>query len=43
MALALKVGTLTLKTLAKPLATRLQGWLLTHPYWRVKFIDMAQV
>jgi len=42
MALALKIGSLTLKTLAKPVASRLQTSLLGHPYTRAKFVDAAQ-
>eukprot|EP00192_Tetraselmis_astigmatica_P014898 CAMPEP_0117668298 /NCGR_PEP_ID=MMETSP0804-20121206/11467_1 /TAXON_ID=1074897 /ORGANISM="Tetraselmis astigmatica, Strain CCMP880" /LENGTH=175 /DNA_ID=CAMNT_0005476165 /DNA_START=252 /DNA_END=779 /DNA_ORIENTATION=+ len=42
MALALKMATLALKTLAKPVAGRMQAWALGHPYWRGQLINMAQ-
>jgi hypothetical protein len=42
MALAFKVATFTMKTLAKPLASRFQGWMLSHPYWRERCINLAQ-
>uniref|UniRef100_A0A061RKP9 Uncharacterized protein n=1 Tax=Tetraselmis sp. GSL018 TaxID=582737 RepID=A0A061RKP9_9CHLO len=42
MALALKLGLFTVRTLAKPVASRFQSWLLTHPLWRDRCISLAQ-
>lgn len=43
MALVFKVGTLFIKTASKPLAGRFQKWVLGHPTYRKKVIDLAQV
>mmetsp|Transcript_2069 Transcript_2069/g.6124 ORF Transcript_2069/g.6124 Transcript_2069/m.6124 type:complete len:174 (-) Transcript_2069:3645-4166(-) len=42
MALVFKVGTLFIKTASKPLAGRFQKWVLGHPTYRKKVIDLAQ-
>jgi hypothetical protein len=42
-AFAFKAMTLSLKTLAKPLAERFKSYILTHPTLRPKVIDLAQV
>jgi Optic atrophy 3 protein (OPA3) len=42
-ALLFKVGTLGIKTLAKPLATRFQSYVLGHPVLRRQVIGIAQV
>jgi hypothetical protein len=41
--LILQVGLLTLKTAAKPLASRFEKLVLNHPVWRARVIEMAQV
>ncbi len=43
MALVFKVGTLFIKTASKPLAGRFQKWVLGHPTYRQRVIDLAQV
>ena len=43
MALVFKVGTLFIKTASKPLATRVQRWVLGHPEGRKRVIALAQV
>ncbi|KAL4854528.1 OPA3-like protein [Chlorella vulgaris] len=42
-ALLFKVGLLTLKTAAKPLASRFEKLVLNHPVWRARVIEMAQL
>ena len=42
-AFVFKVFTLSLKTIAKPLAGRFQGYVLNHPVARGRVIDLAQV
>lgn len=39
----LKLGTLALKTLSKPVASRLKQQAAIHPRFRQLIIDMAQV
>lgn len=39
----LKLGTLALKTLSKPVASRLKQQAAFHPRFRQLIIDMAQV
>jgi len=39
----LQVALLTLKTAAKPLASRFEGFVMNHPVARRKVIEMAQV
>ncbi len=39
----LKLGTLALKTLSKPVASRLKNQAAVHPRFRQLIIDMAQV
>ncbi|PSC76876.1 optic atrophy 3-like protein [Micractinium conductrix] len=41
-ALVFKVALLTLKTAAKPLASRFEATVMNHPVWRKKVVDMAQ-
>lgn len=42
-ALLIKVGALMMKTLAKPLAVRFEGWVMGHPVARQHVIKAAQV
>lgn len=37
-----QVALLTLKTAAKPLASRFEATVMNHPVWRKKVVDMAQ-
>lgn len=41
-AMIFKVALLTLKTAAKPLATRFEKVVMSHPVWRTRVIDIAQ-
>lgn len=43
MALVFKVGTLFIKTASKPLANRFQKWVLGHPVYRNRVVNLAQV
>ncbi len=43
MALVFKVGTLFIKTASKPLANRFQKWVLGHPVYRKRVVNLAQV
>uniref|UniRef100_A0A7S0YP67 OPA3-like protein n=1 Tax=Polytomella parva TaxID=51329 RepID=A0A7S0YP67_9CHLO len=43
MALVFKVGTLVLKTLAKPIGASFQGWAMQHPLARSYIINTAQL
>lgn len=42
-ALLIKVGALLLKTMAKPLSTRFEKWVMSHPVARQRIVHAAQV
>ena len=42
-AFVFKLATLTIKTISKPFATRVQNFVLSHPTLRPAFISFAQV
>ncbi len=42
-ALVFKIFTLTIRTVAKPLAGRFQAWVLDHPTLRPAVVNLAQV
>ena len=41
--LLFKVGSLTLKTLSKPLAAKFEGYVMQHPVLRGRVVNLAQV
>ncbi len=41
-ALLFKVGTLVLKTAAKPLGDRFKNWVMAHPQYRQNVLNVAQ-
>jgi hypothetical protein len=41
--LVVKLGALALKTLAKPLSSRFQAWVIEHPIARQHAVRAAQV